>query len=128
MNLRYGLLALPVLLAACAHEAPQTADNSGINVTMSTVSSQQLDFALASGRYRCEQGISVDVQRDQTNPRKLQLRWGSGRYQLERENSESGLPRYEDANAGLVWIDLPWKSVLLDGRTGKPLASECRHA
>lgn len=85
-----------------------------------------MNFALSSGTYRCEDGVRVDVLRDVGSVEQVQLAWKGERYRLLRNLSHSGLPRYEDAGSGLVWIDLPWKSVLLDGRSGKPLASECR--
>lgn len=58
----------------------------------------------------------------------MQIKWQGRDYALVRDSSASGLPRYEEAKGGLVWIDLPWKGVLLDGRTHKPLASECSPA
>lgn len=91
---------------------------------------QQLDFALASGNYNCEYGVRVQVHREPIaqGHNRIRLDWNGRHYQLERDLSHSGLPRFEDAASGLVWIDLPWKSVLLDGRTHKPIASECRIA
>lgn len=91
---------------------------------------QQLDFALASGNYHCEHGVRVQVHREPITEghNRIRLGWNGRHYQLQRDASHSGLPRFEDAVSGLVWIDLPWKSVLLDGRTHKPIASECRIA
>ncbi len=86
----------------------------------------QMQFALGSGIYRCENGVRVDVQRDTPMPGMLGLVWKGSSYRMQRNASSSGLPRFEDVASGLVWIDLPWKSVLLDGRSGRPLASDCR--
>lgn len=90
----------------------------------------QFEFALPSGDYRCERGERLQLQREMANAvnHRIQLAWNGGQYQLERDPSYSGLPRFEDAASGLVWIDLPWKGLLLDGRTHKPLANECRAA
>ncbi|MBL8442495.1 MAG: MliC family protein [Zoogloeaceae bacterium] len=84
-----------------------------------------LDFKLASGTFSCEAGLRVDVARNPATPNQMQINWQGRSYALARDSSASGLPRYEEARGGLVWIDLPWKGVLLDGRTHKPLASEC---
>lgn len=87
----------------------------------------QLELALASGNYSCEHGLHVRVERemrDRENYR-IQIAWNGNSYRLERDRSYSGLPRFEDSASGLVWIDLPWKSLLLDGRSNKPLANDC---
>lgn len=86
----------------------------------------QLDFNLDSGLYHCEWGLRVDVLRDAASRDRIHIGWNGGRYQLDRDPSFSGLPRFEDRTNGLVWIDLPWKGVLLDGKTQKPLANECK--
>ncbi len=119
-------LTLAFLVTACTVQPPRVVEpDRGISTQAG-----QFEFALPSGDYRCEQGIRLALQRemrDKVNHR-LQLDWNGRHYQLERDPSYSGLPRFEDAASGLVWIDLPWKGLLLDGRTQAPLANECRAA
>lgn len=88
----------------------------------------QLELKLASGTYKCDQNLRILVKRelrDGVNNR-IVVDWKGISHQLERDPSYSGLPRFEDASSGLVWIDLPWKSLLLDGKTNTPLVNECR--
>ena len=115
---RFGLVAL--LVAGCATPPPSLVEGAASQ-------RGQFEFALASGLYQCDQGVQLQLQRemrDRVNHR-IQLNWKGGVYQLERDASYSGLPRFEDTASGLVWIDLPWKGLLLDGRTHAPLANEC---
>lgn len=93
-----------------------------------TAHSGQLAFTLASGMYDCDLGARVEVHRDTGILHRIRIGWTGKQFDLERNLSHSGLPRYEDPSSGLVWIDLPWKSVLLDGQHNRPLASECRPA
>lgn len=116
-----ALALLALLLSSCASKpaAPPAA-----------VGNAQLELALTSGNYRCEGGIRLWVDRefrDRTNHR-LRIVWNGSSYQLERNASFSGLPRFEDPASGLVWIDMPAKSLLLDDNSGTPLANECRPA
>ena len=88
----------------------------------------QLELRLSSGSYRCENKVRVLVDReirDRVTYRVI-IGWNGNSYRLERDPSFSGLPRFEDSSSGLVWIDLPWKGLLLDGKSNKPLANECR--
>jgi hypothetical protein len=118
-----------LVLASCATPPPP---EPGIVVSDSvpTHRNGQLDFELASGNYICELGQQVEVRREVTDNinNRIQLGWKGRTYLLVRDPSHSGLPRFEDSHSGLVWIDLPWKGMLLEARTHKPLANECRSA
>lgn len=120
----HTLLAMlsALLLSACTSgpaELPSVVERPG---------GGQLEFGLAGGSYACEQGVRVGVERAQAQGRdqRVTVLWRGQRHLLERDASVSGLPRFEDRQSGLVWIDLPWKSMLLDGRSGAPLATDCK--
>lgn len=131
---RYLVLSLSIgalVLAGCSALSGQADGGSSATagvVEVPAKAPKQLDFKLASGTYRCEYGAQVEVRRDARDPNQIRVAWRGNSYAMLRNASFSGLPRYEDAASGLVWIDLPWKSVLLDSKSGKPLVSECRSA
>lgn len=130
MLVRFALLAPLLALAACSTTPPAPSAATGaepdVPDTPASVDNPQLEFKLASGTYRCEMGRRVDVQRSTSDAHHIQIGWSGKHYQLARNPSHSGLPRFEDERSGLVWIDLPWKSILLDRDTNKPLASDCK--
>lgn len=123
-----AVIAFSSLLAACATTAPQPLTTSTTSAAGRDSARQQLSLKLASGVYRCEENQRVEIQRDPRQANQITLNWQGRRHTLQRYDSESGLPRYEDRQNGLVWIDLPWKSVLMDSANGRPLANECKAA
>ena len=123
-----SILIVMSMLTACATTDGQPATSAPRKESSSNKQPQQLKFKLASGTYRCELGKKVEIQRDARNPDSIKVSWQGNRHTLQRYDSTSGLPRYEDRQNGLVWIDLPWKSVLMDSKTGSPIANECKAA
>jgi len=119
------------LLAACSTpapvplEAPAPATREAVTAPATQVN-PQLTIPIASGNYHCELNARVDIRTDSRDANRIDVGWKGQRYSLVRHNSYSGLPRYEDTSSQLVWVVLPWKGLLLDGRSGQPLANECR--
>lgn len=122
------LVAVAGMLNACVVKEPQPVTPSAQPEAPKGKQQQQLHFQLASGLYSCEAGEKVEIRRAERTADPIELKWHSNRYTLQRYDSTSGLPRYEDRQNGLLWIDLPWKSVLMDVKSGRPLANECKAA
>jgi hypothetical protein len=83
-------------------------------------------IAYAPGTYRCELGRSVQVSTVAADLRSTVLRWGEGDYTMRSVDARSGALRYEDPAAGLAWIVLKDRAMLLDTRAGQRLANACR--
>ncbi len=121
------LSAQCVLLTACATATKPLPETAAVRQNdVKNRQQKQLDFRLASGVYRCDLGQKIEIQRDAHNASRIDLDWQGNRYTLLRHDSTSGLPRYEDRTNGLLWIDLPWKSILIDSNSERPLANECK--
>jgi len=56
------------------------------------------------------------------------MRWKKKLYRLTRTETTTGASRFENPQAGFVWIGIPAKSMLLDSHKGQQLANECKSA
>lgn len=121
----FAMLVVPLVFSGCS-----TAPSGATAKAPPGSKNSQLEFALKSGSYLCEQKVRINIEREmrQGTNRAVTIAWNGSNHRLERNTSSSGLPRFEEASGGLVWIDLPWKGLLLDGKTSAPLANECRPA
>lgn len=83
-------------------------------------------FPFPPGIYRCELERSVDVTQVAADLKTAVVQWDKQTYTLHAVGARTGALRYEDAASGLVWLVIAGKSMLLDTKTGKQLANECR--
>ncbi len=83
-------------------------------------------IAFHAGVYKCELGRSVHVREITTDRRTITLQWSRKDYTLAAVEARTGALRFEDAASGFVWIVIPAKAMLLDTRSGRQLANECR--
>jgi hypothetical protein len=83
-------------------------------------------MAMEPGLYRCELGRRVIIRRLSPDGRSLVLSWQGKDWPLEAVAARTGARRFENTRAGLVWLVIVDKSMLLDAKAGRTLANECR--
>lgn len=76
--------------------------------------------------YHCELGNSLTMYHNLDDEQTLAMRWKKKLYRLTRVGTTTGALRFENPVAGLVWIGIPAKSLLLDSHKGQQLANECK--
>jgi hypothetical protein len=76
------------------------------------------------GFYDCELGAKLE-SRFKTDEA-VDLVWKGKTYPMTRVSTSSGAVRMEDKASGLVWIQIPAKSMLMDSKAGRQLANECQ--
>lgn len=78
--------------------------------------------------FNCELGNKVSIYENTADNKRVTLRWKKKMHELTRVDTTTGANRFEDKTAGLVWIDIPAKGMLLDSKKGQQLANECRNS
>jgi hypothetical protein len=77
------------------------------------------------GNFKCDIGRTVDVSAKDDN--NVDLKWQGKMYALSKVPTSSGAMRFEDKASGLVWIQIPAKSMLMDSKAGRQLAQDCKN-
>lgn len=77
-------------------------------------------------RFDCELGNKLTIYSEAGNDQQIALQWNKRVHRMKRMSTSTGAHRFEDAKAGLVWIGIPAKGMLLDSKRGRQLANECK--
>ena len=78
--------------------------------------------------YSCELNNKVVIYTSDKDDSHVSLRWDHHLHRLDRVSTTTGAQRFEDPKAGLIWIGIPAKGILLDSKHNQQLANECKSA
>ncbi len=76
--------------------------------------------------FNCELGNKITTYFNAGDDKYMAIRWKEKVHRLRRIGTSTGANRFENRKAGLVWINIPTKAMLLDSKKGQQLANECR--
>ncbi len=80
------------------------------------------------GTLPCELGQTVVLVAEPGEVGYFSLRIGKSKYLLAPELTTTGAVRLEDKGAGVVWLQLANKSMLMNQKQGRRMADECKSA
>lgn len=80
------------------------------------------------GTADCEMKQSVHLRAVDGRPGHFELQHKKARYMLVPEPTATGAIRLEDRKAGIVWLQIPAKSMLLNAKLGRREVDNCLHA
>jgi membrane-bound inhibitor of C-type lysozyme len=78
--------------------------------------------------YHCEMKDTLTIYTNNDDNNHIALRWKNRIYRMHRVVTTTGATRFENTNAGIVWIGIPAKGMLLDSRHGQQLTNDCKTA
>lgn len=76
--------------------------------------------------YACELGNKITIYSSANDGNSIVMRWKNRLHRLTREATTTGAQRFENKLAGLIWIGIPAKGMLLDSKVNRQLANECK--
>ena len=80
----------------------------------------------AATNYACELGNKITIYQSADDGNSIIMRWKNRLHRLTREATTTGAQRFENKIAGLIWIGIPAKGMLLDSKVNRQLANECK--
>ena len=98
--------------------------------TTGPVSQTQLDIAqrVLTGDAQCESNQHVSLHPIDGKPGYFKLGFKNVSYTMTPEETTTGAVRLEDKKAGVVWVQIPSKSMLLNSKIGQRMVDSCQAA
>ena len=120
-----------LLLASCASQEPVPVTNTKpvLPQLLKAPEASQPSWAtqLVTGSFSCEMGNKVELRMEGRVTDGVTLVWKGSSYMMSPVSTSTGAVRLENKGAGLVWIQIPSKSMLLNSKVGQQLANDCRN-
>lgn len=132
-----GLVATAILMSASAWGAP--AKKPAVKASSAAPAAEapaaeltpgQLDAAsrVLTGQIPCEFGQSIQITPVDGKPGYFEIVFKKTTYTLVPHETTTGAVRLEDRKAGVVWLQIPAKSMLLNSRIGERMVDNCLHS
>lgn len=126
-----GALSISTSVAASPYEALKKSGKAKVTkaTPAKTAEAEEAEPEIQHDRnveYKCELGASITTYTHPSDDQIIAMRWKNRLYKLTKVETSTGAKRFENDKAGLVWIDIPAKALLLDSRRGQQLANECK--
>ena len=126
----------PAKHAAAKKKAPATqreklqSEAKGLALATDTVeqiSANQLEIStrVLTGRADCEFNQNVDVDAVPEHPGHFRVAYGKRQFVMVPEETTTGAVRLVDKKAGVIWLQIPVKSMLIDTKAGHRLVDAC---
>jgi hypothetical protein len=117
-----GALAAPALFAsgsdgALSMAAPGTGELAG---------TPPQPLTMQVGLYRCDLNRKVEIRSMAADRSSMVIAWLGREHMMTGIDTASGALRYENADAGLTFLIIVGKAMLLDSHKGQQLANDCR--
>ncbi|HSB98490.1 MAG TPA: hypothetical protein VLE45_01160 [Burkholderiaceae bacterium] len=98
--------------------------------TAQRINEAQLQIAdrVLTGDAACEFDQTVSVLPIDGRPGHFRLIYKKVAYTVIPEETSTGAIRLEDKKAGIVWLQIPSKSMLMNARAGQRMVDGCMHA
>lgn len=98
--------------------------------TVQTINQNQLDIAarVLTGKADCEFDQAVDVQPIEGRPGFFKVGYKNASYTMTPEETTTGAVRLEDKKAGVMWLQIPSKSMLMNSKIGQRMVDACMHS
>ncbi len=95
----------------------------------SAVTPEQLAVAdrVLVGSINCEFGQQVSLEKITDQPGHFRLSFKGNDYTVVPEPSNTGAVRLEDKRAGIVWLQIGTKSMMMNSKLGQRMVDECKH-
>lgn len=124
--------------AKSAKKAPQPASSREIlssqakALALATDTAEEIDAnrlgiaaRVLTGKAECEFNLNVDVEPLAGKPGYFQVHFKNASYVMVPEETTTGAVKLRERRTGVIWLQIPTKSMLLDEREGHRLVDAC---
>ena len=117
----------PTKTSKAKAKAKPKAKTEAVAATPEPVSPSQLEIAarVLTGDAQCEFDQRVSVQAIDGQPGHFKVDFKKATYTMVPQETTTGAVRLEDKKAGVMWLQIPSKSMLMNSKIGQRMVDSC---